>query len=652
MTKGKKWLLCVFFTLMTAGLTVILFGFGLPYRNAGSTMPEGGELVIFQEEDNALHLYWPQAEGTEEYCLEFLRPGQTDREVLYRDFIQESTDCYLPQLPEGMMLTLRVSPVVRFRTVVGEQIRQGENSLEVTAVFDPPAIGNLRWDTDPESLTVNASFAMEAGDRCVCTLAGETEPLAVLEEGALTLSFGEGKPLPVLEYGDSCRVLFSVQREVPGLRYYGAVSGEMNLTREDFLGRELSLTWEERDNGVHVLSWNETKGERYAVQILDPDQNAWVTVRELPGSVERRCAIPRGTPYQELRCRVAAVGGQADDSGYAAISQELRYLPEESPVYATVWPTKRLTAYTDPQGSFASGSVETGKALCVLAEENGMFAVRLGGEIRYIDSCYCMINLPEYLGALCRYEITNASASHYMVHGYEIPNVTNEVTPGYENIRLADGSYLVPLLYPTAQRLAAAAKEALSQGYRLKIYDSFRPHRATTDIYWRTEIILEDPLPDQGGNGPWRTYKSLMTGGSFGLNAFLARSWSRHNYGTALDLTLEEKNSGQELTMQTAMHDLSHYAARNRNNDNAEILSDIMTGAGFGTLVSEWWHYQDDDIHAELEVAGVEEGVSAEGWVNDGVGWKYRTAAGKFLTGGTHTVEGSAYTFDEYGYAE
>lgn len=639
MTKGQKRLLAFLFALMAVDIAVMLFGFALPWFSAGSAIPEGGELVIFQEESD-LHLFWPQAEGTEEYCLEFLRPE--DGEVLYRDYIRENTDYILPQLPKGVELTLRVTPVARFRTVVGEQIRQGENPLEATAVFDPPAARELQWEADPSSLTVNASFTMEPGDQCVCTLAGTTEPLAILDTGALTLSFGDGKALPVPERGASCRVQLAVQRKIPGLCYYGAVSGEIVLTREDFLTRDLSVTWEDLGGGMRQLSWNETKGEHYEVQVLDGTLNEWVTVRSIPADGDRRSGVPRGTPYQEQRCRVVA----ADEGGYIAISQELSWTPEESPIYATVWPTTTLTAYLDPQAREGADRVEAGKALCVLGKENGMFAVRLGGRIRYIDSRYCMINLPEYLGSLCRYEITNAAASHYMIHGYEIPGVTNEVTPGYEKIRLADGSFLVPLLYPTAQRLVKAAKTAISQGYRLKIYDAFRPHKATTDIYWRTESILEDTLYDGV------TYETMMTGDIYGLNSFLARSWSRHNYGTALDLTLEEKDSGKELTMQTAMHDLSWYAARDRNNRSAKALSDIMTGAGFGTLVSEWWHYQDNEVHAELEVAGVEKGVSAEGWINDGVGWKYRTSEGRTLSGGAWTVDGSEYTFDKYGYTE
>ena len=45
--------------------------------------------------------------------------------------------------------------------------------------------------------------------------------------------------------------------------------------------------------------------------------------------------------------------------------------------------------------------------------------------------------------------------------------------------------------------------------------------------------------------------------------------------------------------MQTAMHDLSHYAVLTRNNDSADLQADYMLEAGFDPLTSEWWHFQD-----------------------------------------------------------
>ena len=34
------------------------------------------------------------------------------------------------------------------------------------------------------------------------------------------------------------------------------------------------------------------------------------------------------------------------------------------------------------------------------------------------------------------------------------------------------------------------------QGYRLKIYDSYRPNRATRDIYDKAEALANEPVPE------------------------------------------------------------------------------------------------------------------------------------------------------------
>ena len=54
--------------------------------------------------------------------------------------------------------------------------------------------------------------------------------------------------------------------------------------------------------------------------------------------------------------------------------------------------------------------------------------------------------------------------------------------------------------------------------------------------------------------------------------------------------------------MQTAIHDLSHYAVVENNNDNANLLAGYMMEAGFGPLSTEWWHFQDDDTRGTLSL--------------------------------------------------
>ena len=115
-----------------------------------------------------------------------------------------------------------------------------------------------------------------------------------------------------------------------------------------------------------------------------------------------------------------------------------------------------------------------------------------------------------------------------------------------------------------------------------------------------------------------------------------------------MDMTLVK--NGQELKMQTAMHDLSWFSASGRNNDNAKILSRIMKNAGFGGLTSEWWHYQDLDTVNQYNPAALWAGVTPECWVFDGIGWSYRCADGSYYTDRTVNIEGAEYTFDANGY--
>ena len=291
-----------------------------------------------------------------------------------------------------------------------------------------------------------------------------------------------------------------------------------------------------------------------------------------------------------------------------------------------------------------------------------MIGVLLNGHTCYIDSNYCMINLPELLGSLCSYDITNSYASLYKVHGYEIPEVTDTVILGYEAVATEAGDFLVPLLYPTTQKLLKAAQDAMARGYRLKIYDAYRPNEATLDIFSRTETILEDPIPEkpfsgdvpsdlpQTEEGEEITYKLLMTNNEWNLANFLARGVSRHNLGVALDLTLETLEGGEELQMQTAMHDLSWYSVPSRNNTNADILKEIMMNAGMADLISEWWHFQDNEARDTLSLPAVKTGVTPECWMLDDTGWRYRRYNGSYFTSCTRVIDGVTYSFDARGY--
>ena len=123
-----------------------------------------------------------------------------------------------------------------------------------------------------------------------------------------------------------------------------------------------------------------------------------------------------------------------------------------------------------------------------------------------------------------------------------------------------------------------------------------------------------------------------------------------HNFGIAVDLTLEALEDGEELRMQTAMHDLSWYSIKRNNGENAALLSACMEAAGLAGISSEWWHFQDDERQNRSGM--LREGVSVEGWKYDGSGWRYRRADGTYCAAAVETIDGTEYRFDENGYTD
>lgn len=675
----KKWILIAAAVLLIGASCIAVFGYLLPYSSAQSAMPEAGEMTIRQQEDGSLLLSWPAADRADYYCIEIYRPADSEEEaaeLVYRDFAREQTSCLLPQLPDTMELTLQIRSVVEYRTMTENCVRYGDNPLAVTTTFRVPEVRELRWSADPDANTLDIACTLQEGDHSFCYLLDENGDVVdthYLENGRLHLTFGEEGDYPIPDHDDAYHLVFDACWEIPGLKFYGYRSGSMTVVRDHLLGRALTVKCIDRGYNVCTLSWNETKGDAYQVQMLDDNNKQWVTVCEIPADGELTYTSGHLPVFSQVTYRVVAVGGQVmEGSEYAAISDEVVFSTRQSPVYATVWPVKNLTAYRDSDRSETAGTALCGAAYCVLEETGGLFAVMLDGEKVYIDSDYCMINLPEYMGNLCNYDITNSYSSRYMVHEFAIPDVTGVVTAGYENVNLYNNGYLVPLLYPTAEKLVDAALTAASQGYRLKIYDAFRPYRATREIYDLTESILDEELPAKtytgvsisslslpaaqsvtlpdGETKTTRTYRMVMTGGGYSLGAFLAKSGSMHNLGVALDLTLEDLSTGAELQMQTSMHDLSWYSVLSRNNDAANTLAEIMKEAGFGDLVSEWWHFQDDASRNTLALANVRNGVSAECWMADDHGWRYRSVYGSYYKDETVRIGGETYTFDADGY--
>ena len=676
-------LLCLV-VLPAALLAAFYFGFVRPYDAARTYMPADGRLTLAVQDNGSVTMDWARDPNVDYYTLTIWRAGEET--AFFRQEVRDPAPCVLPQLPQ-QDLVVQIRSYKAYKTLLGEKIREGDSDLVYRGALHLPKVENVQWEVDADSDRLIVDLDLMPGQviRMTASLGdGQSWSFDLTQEKNL-FAFGQEGSLPMPGWNETFSFSFETWVEKPRFRFDGTGWDGFRVVREDLLGTVLELTCTDEQHNRYTLTWNETKGEYYEVQRYNAYRGTWERLVQIPKDGERIYDTGHLSRYSTFRFRVVALGGQTlPDSEFAATPDETEVKTGASLVYSTVWPTKDLEVYKAPDKAETIGTTKVLTAFCVLDEEEGMFKVRFDNGYGYIDSNYCMINLPEYLGDLVSYKITNSDEAIYMVHDYEIEDVTGELLKGYEKVKVEEDTYLVPLLYPAAIKLEKAANEAKKEGYRLLIYDSYRPGKTSNFLEEACAKMLEklipeetwteepakdmpevpikgtesDPAMQEGyeeveGAEPikYLTYQYLMTdNGRMGLGYFIAGFGSRHNFGVALDLTLEHITNRKEVEMQSAIHDLSHYSELAKNNKEANLLTKIMTAAGFGGLVSEWWHFQDNDALNNLGLTAVWDGVSPECWMADDHGWRYRFHNGTYFKSCNATIGGVQYVFDDNGY--
>jgi len=145
-------------------------------------------------------------------------------------------------------------------------------------------------------------------------------------------------------------------------------------------------------------------------------------------------------------------------------------------------------------------------------------------------------------------------------------NFTGAVLPGYEAPRAL-------LRREAAAALVRVQRRLRADSLGLEIFDAYRPVRATDAmVSWTQRVHREDLLRD----------------------GYIAER-SKHNLGLAVDLTLVELPSGNELKMGTAF-DTFAATAHTANATgvfaaNRQRLKRAMEAEGFTNLPEEWWHF-------------------------------------------------------------
>lgn len=121
-----------------------------------------------------------------------------------------------------------------------------------------------------------------------------------------------------------------------------------------------------------------------------------------------------------------------------------------------------------------------------------------------------------------------------------------------------------------AEALIAAHKSLAQYGLGIKVWDIYRPHSVQYRMWEKA------PFPGYVGD---------------------PKVGSKHNRGTATDVTLYDLQTGQELEMPTPFDEFSKRAAADYPNlpaqvlANRRILQEAMHAQGFETIPTEWWHF-------------------------------------------------------------
>ena len=140
-----------------------------------------------------------------------------------------------------------------------------------------------------------------------------------------------------------------------------------------------------------------------------------------------------------------------------------------------------------------------------------------------------------------------------------------------------------------AEALKAVSDEVKQYGYRLKVYDAYRPQRAV-DHFVRWAEDLSDKRMKQ------YFYPQVDKTRLFAEGYIDAKSG--HSRGSTVDLTLFNMKTGKEVDMGGTFDyfgELSHpdYTGNltEKQLNNRKYLRDVMIKHGFKPLDTEWWHF-------------------------------------------------------------
>lgn len=271
-------------------------------------------------------------------------------------------------------------------------------------------------------------------------------------------------------------------------------------------------------------------------------------------------------------------------------------------------------------------TVAAGQVFTILREQGGWWRIEMDGMKGWVLHRFALINLPDVIPSII-YDLTNTYASELRSSGFDIPEITGLKLYDARafNERFSEETYIVPVLYATAQKLQLAQNNALQEGDTLIVHEAYRPAFVQRKIVNAMRTLSDqNEIVKQGiSQTPW----SMVW--------FIATGVSNHQRGYALDMSLakviltQEKVSGdyryldvtnyEHYVMPSSFHELSIDSVTftepvdsysdsawrlaifaSSMNQAARDLQTYSTKAGLSPLASEWWHF--NDLSQELDV--------------------------------------------------
>ncbi len=191
-----------------------------------------------------------------------------------------------------------------------------------------------------------------------------------------------------------------------------------------------------------------------------------------------------------------------------------------------------------------------------------------------------------------RYSETTDPSGFVLLSDY-VPAVVQEIryysTYNFIGDRINGYEEPVALLTLEAARaLQAVSNEMNVRGYRLKIFDGYRPARAVKHfVLWGIEDLDLRMKPF--------FYPDLEKQELF-VRGYIA-SRSGHSRGSTVDLTLLDMNTGKEVDMGSPFDmfsEISHpdsTLVTEEQHENRMLLQKEMVRCGFLPIDCEWWHF-------------------------------------------------------------